>query len=104
MAPLLAGLTQAKSAAAPYFAWWNWCTQLALALAAGATLPLLALLGYQPGSAAGGAATGYGVAPPSTEALAAAYALLPCALKLLAWLLLTRAATHSLKHLNRREP
>jgi glycoside/pentoside/hexuronide:cation symporter, GPH family len=101
---LLAGLTQAKPAAAPYFAWWNWCTQLALALAAGATLPLLALLGYQPGSAAGGAATGYGVAPPSTEALAAAYALLPCALKLLAWLLLTRAATHSLKHLNRREP
>ncbi|MYN06186.1 MFS transporter [Pseudoduganella aquatica] len=104
---LLAGLAaQSRSAdaaaqpsAAPYFAWWNWCTQLALAFAAGATLPALALLGYEPGSAA--AETG--AAPQGTAVLAAAYALLPCALKLLAWLLLLRGARGSLKSLNGRE-
>lgn len=87
------GLPRAPSAA-PYFAWWNWCSQLALALAAGATMPLLAMLGYQPGGAAA-------LVPQGTAALAVAYALLPCGLKLLAWLLLMRAAKGSLKNLNR---
>lgn len=106
---LLAGLAaQRRSAgaegqpsAAPYFAWWNWCTQLALAFAAGATLPALSLLGYEPGGA--GTAAGAGPGPQGTTALAAAYALLPCALKLLAWLLLMRGARGSLKSLNGRE-
>jgi Na+/melibiose symporter-like transporter len=101
---LLAGLAaqsrsggqEGQPSAAPYFAWWNWCTQLALAFAAGATLPALALLGYDPAGTAGGA-------PHGTAALAAAYALLPCALKLLAWLLLMRGARGSLKSLNGRE-
>ena len=106
--------------AAPYFAWWNWCAQLALALAAGATLPMLALLGYEPGGASPGPGTGPGPGPAAGAAaeigeaaamavatqgsgvLAAAYALLPCALKLLAWLMLMRAAKASLNDLNRR--
>lgn len=100
----LAVLGPAAPSPAPYFAWWNWCTQLALALAAGATLPLLALLGYQPGSADPGTGPGPMAVPQGTAVLAAAYALLPCALKLLAWLLLMRAATGSLKGLTRRHP
>ena len=64
---------------AAYFGVWNWGVQISLALAAGIALPLLGLLGYQPGH-------GTGTAP-----LAWAYALLPCALKLLAALLLWRA-------------
>ncbi|WP_295999613.1 MFS transporter [Rugamonas sp.] len=64
---------------AAYFGWWNWGVQMNLALAAGIALPLLQWYGYAPG-------TQHGVA-----ALSAAYALLPCALKLLAALLLWRA-------------
>ena len=52
---------------------------MSLALAAGIALPLLAWLGYVPGSNKG------------LPALSVAYALLPCALKLLAALLLWRA-------------
>jgi hypothetical protein len=33
-----------------YFGWWNFATKLNLALAAGLALPLLALLGYAPGT------------------------------------------------------
>ena len=33
-----------------YFGWWNFATKLNLALAAGLALPLLALLGYTPGT------------------------------------------------------
>ena len=57
-----------------YFGWWNFATKLNLALAAGLALPLLELAGYRPGTrdAAG------------LQALALAYCLLPCALKLLA--------------------
>lgn len=61
-----------------YLGWWNLATKLNLALAAGATLPLLQWLGYVPGS-------------QDTQALrhlAWAYALVPCMLKLMAaWLL-----------------
>ena len=80
---LLAGLIGAAGHAgrheAAYFGWWNWGVQMSLALAAGIALPLLAWLGYVPGSSSG------------LPALSAAYALLPCALKLLAALLLWRA-------------
>lgn len=61
-----------------YFGWWNFATKLNLALAAGAALPLLQLLGYAPGRQDADA----------LQALSAAYALLPCALKLLAAALL----------------
>lgn len=64
---------------AAYFGWWNWGVQMNLALAAGVALPLLQWFGYVPGTQHGAAA------------LSAAYALLPCALKLLAALLLWRA-------------
>ena len=64
---------------AAYFALWNWGANLNLALAAGIALPLLGWLGYVPGGTAG------------TTALAGAYALLPCALKLAAAAMLWRA-------------
>lgn len=61
-----------------YLGWWNLATKLNLALAAGATLPLLQWLGYVPGSQD----------PLALQRLAWTYALLPCALKLMAaWLL-----------------
>lgn len=61
-----------------YFGLWHLLEKLALAIAAGIALPLLDALGYQPGSAGG------------APALAAVYALLPCAIKLAAaWLLWT---------------
>jgi Na+/melibiose symporter-like transporter len=61
-----------------YLGWWNLATKLNLALAAGATLPLLQWLGYVPGSQD----------PLALQRLAWIYALLPCALKLAAaWLL-----------------
>ena len=61
-----------------YLGWWNLATKLNLALAAGATLPLLQWLGYLPGSQD----------PLALQRLAWTYALLPCALKLMAaWLL-----------------
>lgn len=61
-----------------YLGWWNLATKLNLALAAGAALPLLQWLGYVPGSQDAQA----------LQHLAWAYALVPCALKLLAALLL----------------
>ena len=64
---------------AAYFGWWNWGVQMNLALAAGIVLPLLAWLGYVPGQG-----VGLGV-------LSAAYAVLPCILKLVAALILWRA-------------
>ena len=80
---LLAGLIGAAGHAgrheAAYFGWWNWGVQMSLALAAGIALPSLAWLGYVPGTGGG------------LPALSIAYALLPCALKLLAALLLWRA-------------
>lgn len=61
-----------------YLGWWNLAAKLNLAMAAGATLPLLQWQGYTPGS--------QGV--DALQHLAWTYALLPCALKLMAaWLL-----------------
>ncbi|MFM9878984.1 MAG: MFS transporter [Burkholderiaceae bacterium] len=80
---MLAGLIAASprpDLAGSYFGWWNFATKLNLALAAGISLPLLALFGYVPGSrdAAG------------LQALALAYCVLPCLLKIIsAWLLYT---------------
>lgn len=61
-----------------YLGWWSLATKLNLALAAGAALPLLQWLGYTPGSHD----------EQALQHLAWAYALVPCALKLLAALLL----------------
>ena len=61
-----------------YLGWWSLATKLNLALAAGAVLPLLQWLGYAPGSQD----------EQALQHLAWAYALVPCALKLLAALLL----------------
>ena len=81
-AALLAGVVQkaghAGRAEGAYFGWWNFATKLNLALAAGLALPLLALAGYVPGTRD----------PAALQALAAAYTLLPCALKAAAALLL----------------
>ena len=63
-----------------YFGWWNLAAKLNLALAAGLALPLLGALGYQPGSRSA----------EGLHALTLAYAVLPCALKLLAAALLYR--------------
>ena len=64
-----------------YFGLWNWGTKMNLALAAGISLPLLQFLGYVPGSAD----------HRGVQALSCAYALLPCALKLIAAFTLWRA-------------
>ena len=57
-----------------YFGWWTMASKFNLALAAGLTLPLLSWLGYQPASHS----------PQGLQALTWAYAVLPCALKLMA--------------------
>jgi Na+/melibiose symporter-like transporter len=64
---------------AAYFGVWNWGVQMTLALAAGIALPLLGWFGYVPGEQG------------ATGALAGAYALLPCAMKLAAAAMLWRA-------------
>ena len=77
-AALLAGIVQRTGTRGQsegnYFGWWNFATKLNLALAAGLTLPALQWWGYLPGSAQAG----------GHPALGFAYALLPCALKLIA--------------------
>jgi glycoside/pentoside/hexuronide:cation symporter, GPH family len=60
--------------AGTYFGWWNLATKWNLALAAGVTLPVLSLLGYEPGA----------TDEHALMALSAVYAVLPCALKALA--------------------
>lgn len=72
------GAGDAKSGA--YFGLWNLVTKLNLALAAGIALPLISLLGYQPG----------GREAQGIAGLAFVYALVPTGLKLLAALLLVR--------------
>jgi Na+/melibiose symporter-like transporter len=73
---LLAGVVQraghGERLEGAYFGWWNFCTKLNLALAAGVSLPLLQAFGYEPGSRS----------PEALQALTLAYCLLPCALKL----------------------
>jgi len=92
---LLAGLIGAAGHAgryeAAYFGWWNWGVQMSLAFAAGLALPSLAWLGYVPGSSQG------------LPALSAAYALLPCALKLLAALLLWRTPLQDIYNAHREK-
>lgn len=63
-----------------FFGVWSLATKVNLAAAAGLALPLLGLLGYQPGASTGG-----------TAALSATYALLPSALKLAAGFVLVVA-------------
>ena len=69
--------------AGAYFGVWNFVTKFNLALAAGIALPLVSFAGYQVG--AGGSAEADGLL-----ALAAVYALLPAAIKLVSLLLLWR--------------
>jgi len=75
---LLTGVIQraghAQRAEGAYMGWWNFATKLNLALAAGVALPALQAFGYAPGTRDAAA----------LSALTAAYALLPCALKLAA--------------------
>ena len=61
-----------------YFGLWNWASKMALALAAGTALPVLALLGYAPGD----------TTDTGRQALSIAYAVLPCVFKAAAGLLL----------------
>lgn len=90
-AALLAGVVQraghGQGHEGRYFGWWTCAAKLNLALSAGLALPLLAWWGYQPGSRE----------PAALQALATVYALVPCALKLLAASLLWR-------HRNELEP
>jgi GPH family glycoside/pentoside/hexuronide:cation symporter len=83
-AALLAGVIQGAGhggrAEGAYVGWWNFATKLNLALAAGLSLPLLQAFGYAPGERGG----------PALSALAVAYCLLPCLLKLTAAVLLGR--------------
>ena len=65
-----------------YFGLWNLVTKMNLALAAGVALPALAILGYQPGVT---------TSVEATRNLVLIYALLPCALKAIAALLLFRS-------------
>ena len=79
LAGVIAGAGHGGRREAAYFGWWNWGVQINLALAAGIALPLLGWLGYVPGQRDAG------------HTLAAAYALLPCGLKLIAACMLWRA-------------
>ncbi len=85
-AALLTGVIQrsgmGQQAEGIWFGWWNLCTKLNLAFAAGLALPLLQALGYQSGTRE----------PQALQALVWIYALLPCLIKgfALAVLLLTR--------------
>lgn len=90
LADLLANLRTAgrragrkTAGAGAYFGVWNFVTKFNLALAAGIALPLVALGGYKVG--AGDTASAQGLV-----ALAAAYALLPAAIKVVSLLLLWR--------------
>jgi glycoside/pentoside/hexuronide:cation symporter, GPH family len=82
-----------------YFGWWNFAIKLNLALAAGLSLPLLALAGYTPGARDAQA----------LQALTQAYCALPCLLKLLAGgalyaLVIRPARSHSIDPALRSAP
>jgi Na+/melibiose symporter-like transporter len=68
--------------AGAYFGVWNFVTKFNLALAAGIALPLVALFGYKVGAG--------DTASQGLVALAATYALLPAAIKVISLLLLWR--------------
>ena len=65
---------QIRGGGGQMFSLWTFLQKTALAAAAGATLPVLALAGYEPGT----------TVDDGRRALSAAYALVPCALKLAA--------------------
>ena len=77
-AAIAADLGERQGQAGACFGVWNFVAKLNLALAAGLALPLLAWLGYVPGSSSG------------LDSLIFAYALLPLAFKALASVLLWR--------------
>jgi GPH family glycoside/pentoside/hexuronide:cation symporter len=77
------GAGDAVLPAGGHFGVWNFVTKLNLALAAGISLPLIGLAGYQVGPAGSASAQGL-------LALTAVYALLPAVIKLLALVLLRR--------------
>ena len=74
---------QAAAGAGAYFGVWNFVTKFNLALAAGIALPLVAFFGYKVGA-------GETAAAPGSVGLAAIYALLPAAIKVVSLLLLWR--------------
>lgn len=74
LAGVIANAGDRGRAEGAYFGWWNFATKLNLALAAGLTLPLLALLGYTPGAQQVQALT----------ALTVVYCLVPIAIKIVA--------------------
>jgi Na+/melibiose symporter-like transporter len=81
LADLLArDFARGPARAGAWFGWWNFVTKANLAIAAGISLPLLAGLGYVPGSGGDG----------SVFALALVYAGLPCIAKLAAAAVLWR--------------
>lgn len=85
LAGLIGDLGERGRREGAYFGWWNFAAKLNLALAAGLALPVLAWLGYEPGSRD----------PQALMTLTAAYCLLPCVLKLIAggalhWLVIRR--------------
>ena len=77
-----AGRAAAGAGAGAYFGVWNFVTKFNLALAAGIALPLVALFGYKVGAG--------DTASQGLVALAATYALLPAAIKVISLLLLWR--------------
>ena len=78
LAGLIADTGQRGRTEGTFMGWWSFATKLNLALAAGLALPLLAVLGYTPGQQT----------PDALQALTLVYGVLPCALKLVAAVLL----------------
>lgn len=87
-AALLTGVIQragvSQHAEGVWFGWWNLCTKLNLALAAGVALPLLQWMGYERGDRSTNGLT----------ALVVIYAVLPCVVKGVALLILLRTRWH----------
>ncbi len=71
---------QAQQAEGLWFGWWNLCSKLNLALAAGVALPLVAWLGFRSGQRD----------EASVAALVWVYALVPCVIKAFALIALLR--------------
>jgi Na+/melibiose symporter-like transporter len=101
LANLLAAADAPRDSEGSIFGIWNLATKVNLAAAAGLALPLLEVLGYIPGqlsaSTSAASASAVSTALPAASstsgsiALSATYALLPCALKLIAGVVLLRA-------------